>query len=358
MSRFLDASKRILKPYRPGEQLNDKKYIKLNTNESPFPASPLAVRAAREAADELRLYPDPEAKELNCAIADHFGVKPSNVITVNGSDDVLFYAFTAFCGRDAGAVFPDVTYGFYPVFASLQNVPYEEIPLLEDFTVDVPAFVRAKGTVFLANPNAPTGIFLPLCKIREILESKPDNIVVVDEAYIDFGGESAIPLVKEFDNLLVTGTFSKSRSLAGARLGFGIASEEIIRDLNTIRYSVNPYNVNRMTAAAGIMAIKDDAYMRENAAEIAENREYAAGMLREMGFHVTDSKANFIFARSPAIGGEELYRKLKERGILIRHFSSPERIAEYNRITVGTREQMQALAANVREILEETNENG
>ena len=350
MSRFLDASKKILKPYQPGEQLNDKKYVKLNTNESPFPASPLAVEAAALAAENLRLYPDPEAKELNRALAEYYGVAPENVITVNGSDDVLDFAFLAFCGRETGAVFADVTYGFYPVFASLYNIEYEEIPLLQDLTVDVQGFIDAKGTVFIANPNAPTGILLPLDKIREILRSKPDNIVVVDEAYIDFGGESAVPLIREFDNLLVTGTFSKSRSLAGARLGFGIASEEIIKDLNTIRYSTNPYNVNRMTAAAGIMSLKDKDYMLGNAAAIVENREYTARRLKELGFFVTDSKANFIFAKSPDVGGEELYLKLKDRGILIRHLDMP-RIENYNRITIGSLDEMKALIAEIKDIL-------
>ena len=358
MSRFFDPSKRMLRPYKPGEQLNDKKYIKLNTNESPFEASPLAVKAACGAAEELRLYPDPDAKDLNKALAERFGVTPENVISVNGSDEVLFFAFAAFCGKETKAVFPDVTYGFYPVFASLLNVGYEEIPLLPDFTVDVKAFTKAKGTVFVANPNAPTGVFLPLDGIREILRSRPDNVVVVDEAYIDFGGDSAVSLVKEFDNLLVTGTFSKSRSMAGARLGFGIASKEIIKDLNTIRFSTNPYTVNRMTAAAGIMSLKDESYMRKNAETIVRNREFVSREFSEMGFYVTDSKANFIFAKSPDIGGYELYAGLKERGILIRHFDTPARIADYNRITVGTADQMQALIDNIKEILEEVNEKG
>jgi histidinol-phosphate aminotransferase len=285
-------------------------------------------------------------------MAELYGVSERSVIMTNGSDEVLNFAFMAFADEARPLIFPDITYGFYPVFAELNRIPYETIPLREDFTVCADDYMQKGKTVVIANPNAPTGIYRPLSEIERIVAYDKDRIVIVDEAYIDFGGESAASLTERYDNLLVTGTFSKSRSMAGARLGFGIGSEALIADLNTIKYSTNPYNVNRMTSAAGIAAIDDNDYYMQNCKRIIENREYTACELRRLGFTVLDSMANFVFAKSDRIGGEELYLALRERGILVRHFTS-ERIKEFNRITIGSAEEMRTFIEEVAEILEE-----
>ena len=270
----------------------------------------------------------------------------------NGSDEILNFAFMAFCDETHPAVFPDVTYGFYPVFAELNRVPYREIPLKTDFSVDIRDYLGAGGTIFLANPNAPTGLALTLEQIEEILKANPDNVVVIDEAYVDFGAESAAGLIHRYDNLLVTQTFSKSRSLAGGRLGFGLGCKALIRDLNTIKYSTNPYNINSMTMAAGIGALRDEDYFQSCCRSIQENRAWTAAALESLGFAVLPSRANFLFARHEHADGKALYLKLKEMGILVRHFDK-ERLRDYNRITIGSREQMQALMDALQQILEE-----
>lgn len=352
MSRFFSEKYSALTPYTPGEQPKDMRYIKLNTNESPFPPSPLALRMAKEAAENLQLYSDPECRALVSAAAERFGVSADEILFTNGSDEILNFAFMAFCDEKHPAVFPDVTYGFYPVFAQLNHVPYREIPLKADFSVDIQDYLGAGGTIFLANPNAPTGLALSLDQIEAILKANPDNVVVIDEAYVDFGAESAVKLIRRYDNLLVTQTFSKSRSLAGGRLGFGIGCKALIRDLNTIKYSTNPYNINSMTMAAGIGALRDEDYFQANCKTIRENREWTAAALESLGFTVLPSRANFLFARHERADGKALYLKLKEMGILVRHFDK-ERLKDYNRITIGSREQMQALTEALRQILEE-----
>lgn len=352
MSRFFTKRLAGLTAYTPGEQPKERKYIKLNTNESPFPPSPSVIEAAEREAGRLQLYSDPECTALVEKFSELYGVGRENVIMTNGSDEVLNFAFMAFFDEERPVVFPDITYGFYPVFAELNRVPYREIPLKDDFSICCDDYIGIGRSIVIANPNAPTGLYLSPSEIEKIVASNPDNIVVIDEAYIDFGGESAIPLTKKYGNLIVTGTFSKSRSLAGARLGFGVASAELIKDLNTVKYSTNPYNVNRMTMAAGCAALADNGYYMDNCKKIIENREYAKEQLRSLGFRMTDSMANFIFAESPRIGGEELYLALKEKGILVRHFSK-EKIKNYNRITVGTGEEMEALVCAIRQILNE-----
>ena len=352
MSKFFSGKYKGLTPYTPGEQPKERKFIKLNTNESPYPPSKKAIEAALDAAGRLQLYSDPEAKLLHEKIAELCGVTPDCVLATNGSDEILNFAFMAFCDDDHPAIFPDITYGFYSVFAELNRVPYKTIPLCEDFSINVDDYCNAHGTVFIANPNAPTGICLSLDEIEKIVASNPDNVVVIDEAYIDFGGESAVGLIGKYKNLLVTQTFSKSRSMAGARLGFGVACPELIRDLNTIKYSTNPYNVNSMTMAAGVGVLSDEECTRTNCASVIANRDYAMASLKELGFEMTNSKANFIFAKHPEIDGGEIYSSLREKGILVRHFSG-KRIAQYNRITVGSREQMEALICAIKEILEE-----
>ena len=350
VSRFFSSKYSALDAYVPGEQPKDKKYIKLNTNESPFPPSPAVIEAVSREASELRLYSDPESYYLTEKCASLYGVSRDMVLMTNGSDEILNFAFMAFCDAEHPIVFPEITYGFYPVFAALNAIPYEEIPLAPDFSVNYLDYVGIGKNIVIANPNAPTGIALPLWQIEEIVKSNPDNVVIIDEAYVDFGGESAVGLVNKYDNLIVTMTFSKSRSMAGARLGFGIASPALIGDMNTIKYSTNPYNVNRMTAAAGIAALEDNSYYMDNCKVIEANREYTKAALEALGFSVLPSKANFIFAESDKISGEELYLALKSRGILVRHFSK-EKIKNYNRITIGKREDMETLVAEISEIL-------
>jgi histidinol-phosphate aminotransferase len=354
MSRFFSEKYEGLSPYVPGEQpRGGRKFVKLNTNESPFPPSPKAVAAGIEAVNGLNLYSDPSCIELRRKASDVFGVGADNITCANGSDEVLNFAFAAFCDSGTPAVFPDVTYGFYPVFAAQNRVPFKEIPLKEDFSVDVERMAAEKGTLFIANPNAPTGVALSLEAIRFLLESDASRMVVVDEAYVDFGAESAVGLVGKYENLLVTQTFSKSRSMAGARLGFGFAQERVIADIETLRNSVNPYNVNSVTQAMGAGALEDEAYTRENCLVIEKNRDELSAYLKRRGFLLTDSKANFVFAAHPKIGGVGFYLKLREKGILVRHFARPERIVDYNRITVGSREQTDVFEKAVDGILEE-----
>ncbi len=353
MSRFLSPRHAALIPYTPGEQPKDAQYIKLNTNESPYPPSQKAQDAASEAAKHLQLYPDPTCSLLVQTLADTYGVKAENVILGNGSDEILQYAFLAFCDADSGVVFPDITYGFYRVFAELYHIPYTEIPLQEDFTVDLRDYGGVGKPIFIANPNAPTGIALTLSQIEDILKTNPDTVVVIDEAYVDFGCESAVGLINKYDNLLVVQTFSKSRSMAGARLGMAFGNRNLICDLNTIRYSLNPYNINRMTMAAGLGILADEAYTKQNCLAIQDTRAYTMEALTSLGFACLSSKTNFIFARHPKMSGEEIYLKLKQRNILVRHFSSP-RLTAYNRITIGTKAQMKALVDALKDILEAT----
>ena len=350
MSRFFSERHSVLEPYTPGEQPQNMQYIKLNTNESPFPPSPKAVAAAAKAAERLQLYSDPECRALTEKFCEVFDVAPDEVIFANGSDEVLNFAFMAYCDDTHPAAFPNITYGFYPVFAQLNCVAYQEIPLRHDLTINPQDYCGINKTIFLPNPNAPTGIALRRDEIEPILVTNPNNVVIVDEAYVDFGAESCLPLVKKYDNLLVAQTFSKSRSMAGARLGYGIGNPALIRDLNTIKYSTNPYNINSMSMAAGIGELSDEAYTKENCRTIEENRAFTVDALRRRGFAIPESKANFVFARHVMIDGETIYRKLKERGVLVRHFNKPL-ISDYNRISIGTMEQMQGLIDKLDEIL-------
>ena len=352
MSRFFSSKFSALTPYTPGEQPTDQRYIKLNTNESPFPPSPKAQSYAREEAGKLELYSDPTCAALTKKACQVFGVEREEIIFSNGSDEVLNFAFMAFCDKHTPAVFPDITYGFYKVFAQLNGVSYEQIPLREDFTIRVEDYVGINKTVFIANPNAPSGLALSLAEVERIVAGNPDNVVVIDEAYVDFGAESAVLLTRKYDNLLVVQTFSKSRSMAGGRLGFAVGSKDLIQDLNTIKYSTNPYNVNAMTMAAGLGALEDEDYFRENCEKICRTRAWTTEKLRQMGFLTADSMTNFVLAKHPGIPGKELYRKLRERGILVRHFDTP-RLTEYNRITIGSQEQMEKFIDVTKKILEE-----
>ena len=354
MSRFFSDKYMDLKAYVPGEQPRDQQYIKLNTNENPYPPLPEVAKAVAEASGKLYLYSDTECADLRKALAKRLDVSADEILMTNGSDEILNFAFMAFCDKHIPAVFADITYGFYPVFAAINQVPYETIPLKDDLTIDITDYYQKAGTIFIANPNAPTAIALRAREIEEILKRNPYNVVVVDEAYVDFGAESCVPLIRQYDNLLVTQTFSKSRSMAGARLGMGIGNPDLIRDLNTVKFSTNPYNVNMLTSAAGVASLKHDEYNRENSLKIMETRDTYGRKLRALGFELTASQTNFFFARHPAIPGKDLYLELKKRGILIRHFDL-ERIKDYNRITIGTPEQMDRLIEAISEILAATN---
>ena len=351
MSRFLSGEAQRLAPYTPGEQPQDQQYIKLNTNESPFPPSPkvLEVVSQPEVA-KLKLYSDPTCGALNAAIAKRYGVDPQQVITGNGSDEILAFAFRAFCGEGKGVAYADITYGFYKAQVALFGLDATLIPLREDLTLSVDDYMDFPGTVVIANPNAPTGIPVSRNEIRRLLAANPNRVVLVDEAYVDFGGESCVPLLKEFDNLLVVQTMSKSRQLAGARVGFALGSAELISDLNRVKYSFNPYNVNRLSLLAGAAAIEDEDYFQSCCAAIRENRAWTVEKLEALGFTVLPSQANFIFAKSDRISGGDLYRTLKENGILVRWFDS-DRIRDYVRITIGSAEQMAALVETTARLL-------
>lgn len=352
MSRFFSQKFQKLVPYTPGEQPKDMEYVKLNTNESPFPPTEKAQKYAKKMAESLHLYSDPEVRDLVEIASHHFGVEKDEILFTNGSDEILNFAFMAFCDKSHPAVFPDITYGFYPVFADINNVPYEKIPLKEDFTIDVEDYIGINKTIFIANPNAPTGIAISTQEIEKIVSSNPNSVVVIDEAYVDFGGESVIPLIHKYDNLLVTQTFSKSCSMAGARLGFGIGCKALIQDLNTIKYSTNPYNVNRMTMAAGVGTLEDYDTVKENCKKIQQIRSFTMGELKKLGFTMTDSLANFIFVTHPKADGKTLYLMLKEKGVLVRHFDT-ERLKDYLRVTIGSKEQMEILLDTLKNILEE-----
>ena len=351
MSTFLNPNIEAMTAYIPGEQPRDKAYIKLNTNENPYPPAPSVVAAMNAGeVEDLRLYSDPTAKVLKEKLAELYGLKPGNIYVGNGSDEVLYFLFRAYGQR--GAAFPDISYGFYSVFAELCGIEATVIPLEADFSIDPVQYHGLDRFIVIANPNAPTGLSLTLPEIEGILKSNPNAVVAIDEAYVDFGGESAYPLMEKYENLMVVRTFSKSRSMAGARLGYALGPAALIADLEKLKYSVNPYNVNRLTLRLGEATVDAESYYREKCAAIMATRERTAEALTALGFTVLPSKTNFLFVRSDKIGGRALYEKLKDRGILVRHFGNP-RIADYIRLTIGTDAQMDACLAAIRAILEE-----
>ena len=351
MSRFLSPEAARLAPYTPGEQPQDQPYIKLNTNESPFLPSPQVVEAlSREEVEKLYLYSDPTCAHLVGALARRYKLQPENVLLANGSDEVLAFAFRAFCGQGRPVAYPDITYSFYRSQAALFGLDARMIPLREDFTLHVEDYLDFPGTIVIANPNAPTGIAVPRSHIQHLLEADPDRVVIVDEAYVDFGAESCVPLIPRYDNLLVTQTMSKSRSLAGGRVGYALGSGELIAALNRVKYSFNPYNVNRLSILAGAAAVEDDEYFQACTAAIRETRTRTVAALEELGFSVLPSSANFVFARHGRLSGRELYETLKENGILVRWFDA-DRIRDFIRITIGSRAQMAALVEQLTHLL-------
>ena len=353
MSKFLSPTLAAVTPYTPGEQPQDQQYIKLNTNESPYLPSPAVIAAVSEhEVEKLRLYSDPACADLLKAAAAHFGLQPEQIMPGNGSDENLFFALRAFCDEQHPLAYADITYGCYGVWCGLMHIPSHIIPLKEDFTLDPKDYYGLNQTIVLANPNAPTGLALSRDEVEGIVRANPDAVVVVDEAYVDFGGESAACLLGRYDNLLVVGTFSKSRSLAGARLGYAVGSPALIADLNTVKFSFNPYNINRLTLLAGEAALADAPYFARCCTQVAAVRDETAQALRALGFTVTDSKTNFLFAGAhPAVSGGEYYAALRQSSILVRHFTLP-RIENWVRITVGTAAQMQRLVDVTKQILD------
>ena len=339
-------------PYVPGEQPRKGRVIKLNTNENPYPPAPAVSEALRQMdADKLKLYPDPAVGDLVSAIAEFYQVNSDQVFVGVGSDDVLAMIFLTFFNSDKPILFPDITYSFYDVWADMFRIPYRQIPLDENFCIRAGDYQCENGGVIFPNPNAPTGELLSLDVIEEMIKSNPDVIVVVDEAYIDFGGKSALPLVDKYDNLIVVQTFSKSRSLAGSRIGFAIANPALIKYLNDVKYSFNSYTTDTVTIAMGTSSSKDRAYFETTRDKIITTREWTKEKLRELGFVFGDSKSNFIFARHPKVSGEELFQALREKDIYVRHFSKPQRVQEYLRISIGTDEQMQIFVDFLQEYL-------
>ncbi len=353
MSRYWSPVVHGLTPYVPGEQPKLANLVKLNTNENPYGPSPKALEALRgEVADSLRLYPDPTGEKLKEAVAAFYGVTPRQVFVGNGSDEVLAHTFQALLKHDAPLLFPDITYSFYPVYCGLYGIESRQIPLGEAFEIRVDDYIgQPNGGIIFPNPNAPTGRVLALSEIERLLQANRDSVVVVDEAYIDFGGESAISLVDRYPQLLVIHTLSKSRSLAGLRVGYAVGSPELIEALDRVKDSFNSYPLDRFALAGGVAAIADQAYFEATCAKVIASRTGLVAELETLGFEVLPSTANFVFARHPDWGGAELTAKLRERSIIVRHFKNPQRIAPFMRITVGTDEQCAALVAALREIL-------
>jgi len=342
---------RQVEPYVPGEQPKNTNVIKLNTNENPYGPSP-RVKAVQDNEDLLRLYPDPTAGALVDALAEYHGVDASQVFVGVGSDDVLAMSFLTFFNSDKPILFPDITYSFYDVWAELFRIPYKQMPLDENFRLKIDDYKGENGGIVFPNPNAPTGIYESLDHVEEIIKNNPDVIVIVDEAYIDFAGRSAMELIDKYDNLIVTQTFSKARSMAGMRIGYAISNPDLIRCLNDVKYSFNSYTMNQTALACGVEAVEDKAYFEEGVRKIVETREWAKEELRKLGFVFPDAKANFIFARHPEVDANELFQALKENNIFVRHWNAP-RIDQYLRITIGTREEMETLFDFLRTYIKE-----
>lgn len=339
-------------PYVPGEQPKKQNIIKLNTNENPYPPAPGVAEAVKSVdTDRLRMYPDPLVTDLVEAIASNYKVKNEQVFVGVGSDDVLAMIFMTFFNSKKPILFPDITYSFYDVWADMLRIPYEQIPLDEDFKIRPEDYSRENGGVIFPNPNAPTGELMDLAQIEEIIQANPDVIVVVDEAYIDFGGVSALPLIDKYDNVIVVQTFSKSRSMAGSRIGFAISNPTLIKYLNDVKYSFNSYTMDTITIAAGTAAMRDLAYFEMTRDKIIQTREWTKQELKRLGFVFGDSKSNFIFAMHPDVSGVALFEALREHDIFVRHFSNPARINEYLRITIGTDEQMKTFIAFLEDYL-------
>ena len=353
MSAFWSDVVKGLTPYVPGEQPKLANLIKLNTNENPYGPSPRVLAAIREEVDDsLRLYPDPNAELLKTAIARHHAIEPRNVFVGNGSDEILAHVFLGLLKHAKPILFPDITYSFYPVYCGLYQVAYETVPLAADFSIRVADYIRPVGGIggiIFPNPNAPTGRLLTLAEIEQLLAANTASVVVIDEAYVDFGGESAIPLTRRYPNLLVVQTLSKSRSLAGLRVGFAVGDTTLIEALERVKNSFNSYPLDRLAIVGGVAAIEDNAYFQQTCAAVIRSRQWLVDKLTTLGFNVLPSAANFIFVRHPQHDAEKSALALRQRGIVVRHFKLP-RIEQFLRITIGTDEQCAALVSALQEI--------
>lgn len=345
-----ESNVRRVEPYVPGEQPKENDIIKLNTNENPYPPSPNAVKALEHFdTNKMRLYPDPDSQILVEALAERYGLKSSQVFVGVGSDDVLSMAFMTFFNSDKPVLFPDITYSFYDVWADVYRIPYKQIPLDENFRINPDDYCCENGGIIFPNPNAPTGVLEGLSMIEKIIKSNPDSIVIIDEAYIDFGGESCLSLIEKYDNLLVVQTFSKSRSMAGMRIGFAMGNEKLIKYMNDVKFSVNSYTMNPVTQICGAESVKDEVYFKKTVDKIIATREDAKIKLKNLGFNFPDSKSNFIFASHNTKPANEIFEELKKRKIFVRYWNKP-RISNYLRITVGTPEEMTSLLNALEEI--------
>lgn len=353
MSKYWNENVKGIEPYVPGEQPKDKKYIKLNTNENPYPPSEKVIKAIKNAANEdLKLYPDPTCSDLIKEIAAYYGVNNDEVFIGNGSDEILAFIFMTYFEKGKTVLFPDISYTFYKVYAELFKLDYEMVKLDDDFNIPLDELKKKNGGVILPNPNAPTGKFINPSELKKVVEANKDSVVIIDEAYVDFGGESMVPLTKEYPNLLVVQTFSKSRALAGLRVGFAIGNKELIEGLNRIKNSMNSYTIDRIALAGAKAAIEDETYFKKITKSIIETREIYTVKMKELGFKVLESKSNFIFVKHKELKGEYIYKKLKEKGVLVRYFGK-ERIEDYLRITIGTNKEMEKLIEKLKEIINE-----
>ena len=351
MSKFFSRKPGELQAYVPGEQpRNVQSLIKLNTNESPFPPAPEVIEAVCQAAKSTNLYCDPTMTTIRNDLSELHGLSPDHFTFGNGSDELLSFAFLAFCNKQTGVAFADITYGFYSVLSRLYATDTKIIPLDDQYCINPKDYEALGRTVFIANPNAPTGIALSINQVEQILQANPNNVVVIDQAYVDFGAQCCISLVPEYDNLLVVNTFSKSRSFAGGRVGFAVAQPSLIADLETVRNSINPYNVNALSQAAAHAILRNNDYYMQNCKQIAQNREQLINELSALGFDTLPSLTNFVFAKHQSIEGKQLYLALKQKAIIVRHFDAP-RIKDYCRITVGTKQQCDALICAIRSML-------
>ncbi len=348
MSKFWSEITKKLEPYVPGEQPKDKRYIKLNTNENPYPPSPRVIEAIKNAANaDLRLYPDPTCSDLIETIAQYYNVKKEQIFVGNGSDEVLAFCFKAFFNPGSPILFPDITYSFYPVYSQLYNIDYKQVPLDDNFSVPVNEFLVENGGIIIPNPNAPTGKYLDLEDIKNILEKNTEKVVIIDEAYIDFGGESAVKLIPDYPNLLIVQTLSKSRSLAGLRVGFAIGGKELIEGIDRVKNSVNSYTLDRIALIGAIEAFNDKEYFNETRMKIIDTRERVTKSLTEIGFNVIESKANFIFINHPKVDAKVIFDYLKESGVLVRYFNKP-RINDYLRVSIGSNIEMKSFLDEIK----------
>lgn len=351
MNRFWNKNTKNIKPYIPGEQPKDKSFIKLNTNENPYPPSPLVLeRIQRINPADLRLYPNSEGAIVKKAIADYYGIREKEVFVGNGSDEVLGLLFKAFFDETAAVAFPDITYSFYPVYSNLFEIPFMRIPLKDDFSIEFGDYPDGVKAIVFANPNAPTGIAVPVNEIEKLLKERPDTLIVVDEAYIDFGGESCVPLISTYDNLIVVQTLSKSRALAGLRIGFAIGDESLMEGLVRVKDSFNSYPLDSIAQVAAEAAFLDKRYFDGTREKIIRTREWSKERFKEMGAEVTDSKSNFLFVKIPGFTGPEALAQLRQNGILVRNFKNP-RISDWLRITVGTDDDMQKVVREVQKMM-------